>query len=140
MALNGILAGLVGITAGADIASWQESMIIGLICGVVVVFAVLFFDKIKIDDPVGAISVHLVCGILGTLFCGIFNGASDGEFSLGIQALGVLAYGAVAFPSALIFFYALKATMGIRVSSKEEIEGLDIHEHGMNAYGDFATK
>jgi ammonium transporter, Amt family len=142
MALNGILAGLVGITAGADIATWKESMVIGMICGIVVVFAVLLFDKIKIDDPVGAISVHLVCGILGTLFCGIFNGmlpAAEAP-TIGTQLLGIAAYGAVAFPAAFIFFYLLKATVGLRVSSKEELEGLDIHEHGMNAYGDFSTK
>jgi Amt family ammonium transporter len=136
MALNGILAGLVGITAGADQMAMGSSIMIGLIAGVIVVFAVLFFDRVKIDDPVGAISVHLVCGIWGTLAVGIF-GEMAGLSQLGLQAVGVLVYGAFAFLSALILFAAIKATMGLRVSEQEEIEGLDISEHGMSAYPDF---
>jgi ammonium transporter, Amt family len=136
MALNGILAGLVGITAGADQMAMGSSMLIGLIAGVLVVFSVYFFDRIKIDDPVGAISVHLVCGIWGTLAVGLF-GAKAGMKQLGIQALGVAAYAAGAFIAALILFLALKAIMGVRVSADEEVEGLDIGEHGISAYPDF---
>ncbi len=135
MALNGILAGLVGITANADIASLPGAMIIGLICGLVVYFAVLFFDKLRIDDPVGALSVHLVCGILGTLFCGIPFLMMDGAAAaFHIQILGVLAYGVVCFPAALIFWLVLKSVMGVRVSEEEEVEGLDMGEHGVPAY------
>jgi len=136
MALNGILAGLVGITAGADQMAMWSSMLIGAIAGVIVVYAVMFVDKLRIDDPVGAISVHLVCGIWGTLAVGIF-GAKAGLGQLGIQAIGVVAYGTAAFLSSLAIFGVLKATMGIRVSPEEEQEGLDIGEHGMQAYPDF---
>jgi len=135
MALNGILAGLVGITAGADAVSISGSVIIGLVAGVVVVFAVGFFDRVKVDDPVGAISVHLVCGIWGTLAVGIFS--TNPDHSLVTQAIGVAVYGAFAFTSALALFAIIKVTMGLRVSPEEEIEGLDIGEHGMHAY-DFA--
>ncbi len=133
MVLNGCLAGLVGITAGADVVSVGASIIIGLICGAVAVVSVMMFDKLEIDDPVGATTVHLVCGILGTLFVGVFST----DYSLGVQALGVLAYGAFCFPAALLIFGILKATMGIRVSEEEELKGLDIGEHGMEAYSGF---
>jgi Amt family ammonium transporter len=133
MVLNGCLAGLVGITAGADVVSVGSAIIIGALAGVIVVLSVLFFDRIRIDDPVGAISVHLVCGIWGTLAVGIFSA----EKSLGVQALGVLAYAAFCLPAALIIFGALKATIGLRVSREEEILGLDLGEHGMEAYPDF---
>ena len=133
MVLNGILGGLVGITAGADQMSPLESIIIGLISGAVVVLAVLFFDKIKVDDPVGATSVHLVCGILGTLFVGIFGNLAGGA-QLITQLIGILAVGGFVFPLSLGFFYLLKLTMGIRVSPNEEEEGLDVTEHGMKAY------
>ncbi|TAH25435.1 MAG: ammonium transporter [Cytophagales bacterium] len=133
MVLNGILAGLVGITAGADQMLPLTSIIIGLIAGVLVVFSVFFFDKIKLDDPVGALSVHLVCGIFGTLAVGLF-GAKAGFDQFKIQLLGVAAYGAATFVFSFIVFYILKITIGIRVSEKEEEEGLDGHEHGMNAY------
>ena len=136
MALNGILAGLVGITAGADQMAMGSSIMIGLIAGVIVVFAVGFFDRVKIDDPVGAISVHLVVGIWGTLAVGIF-GEMASLSQLGIQAIGVLCYGAFTFISALALFSVIKAVMGIRVSAEEEIEGLDMGEHGMSAYPDF---
>lgn len=133
MVLNGCLAGLVGITAGADVVSVTAAIIIGLICGAVAVVSVMAFDRMKIDDPVGATTVHLVCGILGTLFVGVFSA----DYSLGVQALGVLAYGAVCFPAALLIFFILKVTIGIRVSKEEELKGLDLGEHGMEAYNGF---
>jgi Amt family ammonium transporter len=136
MALNGILAGLVGITAGADQMAMWSSLIIGSIAGVLVVYSVMFFDKVKLDDPVGALSVHLVCGIFGTLAVGLF-GAKAGMEQLTIQLVGVVAYGIGAFASAMLIFGVLKATMGLRVSPEEELEGLDWGEHGMMAYPDF---
>lgn len=138
MTLNGILAGLVGITAGADQMSPMNSIIIGTIAGVIVVFAVLFFDKIKIDDPVGAISVHGVCGIWGTLAVGIFGALASGAQFMS-QLWGVLAVGGFAFLFAFISFFVIKSIMGLRVSKEEEIEGLDIGEHGNEAYPDFTT-
>ncbi len=138
MILNGVLAGLVGITAGADQMAMASSMLIGLIAGILVVVSVLFFDKIKIDDPVGAISVHLVCGIWGTLAVGLF-GAKAGGAQLMHQLIGIGAIGAFAFIFALVLFLVLKVTLGIRVSQEEEVEGLDIGEHGNVSYPDFAT-
>ena len=132
MSLNGILAGLVGITAGADQMAMGSSIAIGGIAGVLVVYAVIFFDRVKIDDPVGAVSVHLTCGIWGTLAVGIFS--MNPEHTLFKQLVGVVAYGAFAFAAALGLFAALKATMGIRVNEEEEVEGLDLAEHGMPAY------
>ncbi len=137
MALNGILAGLVGITAGADQMAMGSAMVIGAVAGGIVVFSVMFFDRIKIDDPVGAISVHLVCGIWGTLAVGIF-GAMGSLEQLGIQAIGVAAYGVVSFGSACALFLGIRAVMGLRVTEEEELEGLDFAEHGMHAY-DFPT-
>jgi Amt family ammonium transporter len=133
MVLNGCLAGLVGITAGADVVSVKASVIIGFICGVVAVLSVIGIDRLKLDDPVGATTVHLVCGILGTLFVGVFSS----DFGIGVQALGVLAYGVVCFPAALVIFLVLKVTVGIRVDEEEELKGLDIGEHGMEAYHGF---
>jgi Amt family ammonium transporter len=133
MVLNGALAGLVGITAGADVITPLEAIIIGGISGVLVYFSVVFFDKIKIDDPVGAISVHLVCGIWATLATGIFGEGID----FFIQLKVVVAYFAVCFPAALALFYILKITTGIRVSVEEELEGLDLREHKAEAYGGF---
>lgn len=133
MALNGILAGLVGITAGADSVGMASSIIIGIVAGVIVVFSILFFDKIKIDDPVGAISVHGVCGVWGTVAVGIFVA----EKSLINQIVGTLVVAATAFIASMIFAFAIKAIMGIRVSPEEETEGLDIGEHGNEAYPDF---
>ncbi len=136
MVLNGSLAGLVGITAGADTVSVLSAVIIGAVAGALVVLAVIFIDsKLKIDDPVGALSVHLVCGIWGTLAVGIFS--TNPEHSFLIQLLGVVSYGAVAFPAALLAFWVLKQTMGIRVTQEEELKGLDISEHGMEAYAGF---
>lgn len=133
MVLNGILAGLVGITAGADVVSVTESVIIGLISGILVVAAVLMFDRLKLDDPVGALSVHLVCGVWGTLAAGLWG---EGKSFL-VQLLGVAVYGAVCFTAAFVIFLALKLTVGIRVSEDEELKGLDIGEHGMEAYSGF---
>ena len=135
MVLNGCLAGLVGITAGADCVSVPAAVAIGAIAGVLVVLAVMGLDKLKIDDPVGAISVHLVCGVWGTLAAGLFS--TNPDFTLKTQALGVLAYGLFCFPLCLAIFAALKYTIGLRVSRAEEIGGLDVGEHGMEAYPDF---
>jgi Amt family ammonium transporter len=132
MALNGILAGLVGITAGADVMTPFTAVIIGLVAGGLVVGSVIFFDRIKVDDPVGAISVHLTCGIWGTLAVGIFS--TNSEHSFVTQLIGVLCYGAFTVVCAGLLFGILKATMGIRVSEDEEVEGLDLGEHGMHAY------
>ena len=133
MSLNGALAGLVGITAGADAVSVSAAIIIGLIAGIIVVFSILALDRLKLDDPVGAISVHLTCGIWGTLAVGIFAA----EHSFMIQLLGVAAYGVVAFSAAMALFMILKLTMGVRASEEEERRGLDIAEHGMEAYSGF---
>lgn len=133
MVLNGVLAGLVGITAGADVVSVGESVIIGLVAGLLVVLSVLGLDRLKIDDPVGAISVHLTCGIWGTLATGIWG--TDKNFVT--QLIGVIAYGVFCVVCAVILFGILKATLGIRVSREEEILGLDVGEHGMEAYPDF---
>ncbi len=140
MALNGILAGLVGITAGADQMSGLDAMLIGLIAGVLVYFAVIFIDgKLKIDDPVGAISVHLVCGIWGTLAVGIF-GAMAGADQIINQLTGIVAIGAFAVVFCLIVGSVLKATMGLRASSEDEERGLDVSEHGMEAYAISPTR
>lgn len=139
MVLNGILAGLVGITAGADQMGVLDSVIIGFIGGGLIVFSVVFFDKIKIDDPVGAISVHLVGGIWGTLAVGIF-GDLAGWGQLYSQLLGVAAVGLFCFATSSLIFFSLKRTVGIRVHENEETEGLDINEHSMRAYPDFASK
>jgi len=133
MVLNGSLAGLVGITAGANIISPFNSIIIGFIAGILVFVSILFFDKLKIDDPVGAISVHLVCGIWGTLAVGIFSS----DYSLMIQLIGVMSYGIASLVSASIIFYSLNIIMKIRVSKNEELRGLDIGEHEMEAYSGF---
>ena len=142
MIINGILAGLVGITAGCAGVNYLGAVIIGLIAGVIVVFSVGFFDSIKIDDPVGAISVHLVNGIWGTLAVGLF--ATEGGLffgggfaQLGAQILGILSIGLFTVITSTIFWLVLKATLGIRVSPEEEMKGLDISEHGMEAYSGF---
>ena len=133
MVLNGSLAGLVGITAGADVVSVNASMLIGLIAGVIVVASVLALDRAHLDEPVGAVSVHLVCGIWGTLAVGIFSA----DHSFMTQVIGVLAYGVFSFAAALVIFFGLKQSMGLRVSQEEERMGLDVGEHGMEAYGGF---
>ena len=131
MMLNGMLAGLVGITAGADDVTPLAAVAIGAIAGLIVVLSVVFFDKIKIDDPVGAISVHGVCGVFGTLAPAIF-----GTKDFGTQLMGTLAVSAFAFVVSLVLFLILKVTIGIRVDPQEEEEGLDVAEHGSPAYTD----
>ena len=152
MTINGCLAGLVGITGSCAFVSVGSSLIIGAIAGVIVVFAVILFDRNKIDDPVGATSVHLVCGVFGTLCVGLFSeeGVTSlstvngllfgGGFSLlKIEIIGIVTVGAFVFVSTALVWYLLKKTIGIRVSLEEEIEGLDISEHGNSAYPDFAV-
>lgn len=129
MALNGILAGLVGITAGADAMSIPSAIIVGLIAGVIVVFSIVTLDKLKIDDPVGAISVHGTCGLWGTWAVAIF-----GDASLLTQVVGSLIVAGAAFAFSAIVFTILKGTMGIRVGEETEAKGLDVEEHGAPAY------
>ena len=136
MFLNGILGGLVGITAGADQMGPTDAILIGAIAGVIIVLAVRFVDKLRLDDPVGAIAVHLVCGIWGTLAVGIF-GALAGMDQFISQLIGGACYAGFCIVTSFIILFGLKKTMGIRVSEKEEVEGLDGHEHGMDAYPDF---
>jgi len=140
MSLNGALAGLVAITAGCDAVSPGGAVIIGILAGFVLVFSVEFIDqKLKVDDPVGAISVHGVCGALGTIAVGLFS-TSDGLFYgggtrlLGVQVVGVLAVAAWAMLMGFILFKVLKATNGLRVHKNIEEEGLDIYEHGESAF------
>jgi len=144
MMINGCLAGLVAITAPCDAVSITGSVIIGLAAGVLVVEAVLFFDRIKIDDPVGAISVHLVNGVWGTLAVGLFNTElglfyGGGPRQLGVQAIGVVAAGAFVIASSAVLWTIVKATLGMRVSSDEEYAGLDTTEMGMEAYPEDAN-
>ena len=135
MFLNGILGGLVGITAGADQMSPTDAVIIGAIAGIVIVAGVSLVDKLKLDDPVGAVAVHLICGIWGTLAVGMFGKlASVSQFVS--QLIGIVSYAAICLISAFIILFTLKKTVGIRVSEIEEVEGLDLHEHGMNAYNE----
>ena len=136
MFLNGILGGLVGITAGADQMSPEDAILIGAIAGALIVFAVSLVDKIKLDDPVGAIAVHLICGVWGTLAVGLF-GAKAGVDQFLVQLIGVLCYAVFCIATSFLIIFALKKTMGIRVSEREELEGLDAHEHQMDAYPDF---
>ncbi|MEM1326430.1 MAG: ammonium transporter [Bacteroidota bacterium] len=131
MVLNGMLGGLVGITAGADVIPVPSAILVGLIAGAIIPLSVVMFDKIKIDDPVGATSVHLVCGIWGTLAVGIFG---QGDFSFGTQLIGTLSVIAFTAVFSFIVGFAIKSTIGLRVSEEEEEEGLDVGEHGMNAY------
>ncbi|MDF9798477.1 Amt family ammonium transporter [Catalinimonas alkaloidigena] len=135
MVLNGILGGLVGITAGADQMGITDAIIIGLVAGALVVCAVVFFDRMRIDDPVGAISVHLVCGVWGTLAVGLFGALASGAQIIS-QLIGIVSVGVFCLATSLLIFYVLKATIGIRVSKEEETEGLDIGEHKMRAYPD----
>jgi len=150
MIINGALAGLVAVTAPCAFVSVGSSAIIGLIAGVLVVLAVIMFDKLKLDDPVGALSVHLVNGVFGTLAVGLFaqdkiTGAATGNglfFGGGLtllknQAIGVVAVGAFTFTAAFIVWYVIKLVFGLKVSREEEIQGLDLGEHGMKAYPDF---
>jgi Amt family ammonium transporter len=136
MFLNGVLGGLVGITAGADQMSPTDAILIGAIAGTIIVFAVSLIDKLKLDDPVGAIAVHLACGIWGTLAVGLFGNLAGVDQFIS-QLIGVGSYAAFCIGSSFIIIFTLKKTIGIRVSEKEELEGLDTHEHGMDAYPDF---
>lgn len=136
MFLNGVLGGLVGVTAGADVMSVTDSMIIGFVAGSLIVLGVALIDKLKLDDPVGAIAVHLICGVWGTLAVGIFGELAGWE-QFGYQLVGVVSVGAFCLISSYIIIKTLKVTKGIRVSKEEEQDGLDIHEHGMDAYPDF---
>lgn len=151
MTVNGCLAGLVGITGSCAYVSVESSLLIGALSGILVVFAVQFFDRVHIDDPVGATAVHLCCGVFGTICVGLFSQAGvtslstvDGLFfgggfgPLGVQLLGVVVIGAFSFLSSGLVWLVLKKTIGIRVSPEEEIQGLDIGEHGNVAYPDFA--
>lgn len=140
LSLNGVLAGLVGITAGCDIVSPSGATCIGILCGVTMVLAVHFFDAIvKIDDPVGAVSVHGVCGSLGTVLTGLF--ATDGGLfygggfrMLGVQTVGALAYALWGIVCGLAVFTAVKKTIGLRVDARIEEDGLDYYEHGETSY------
>ncbi|WP_396596352.1 ammonium transporter [Dokdonia sp. R86516] len=136
MFLNGILGGLVGITAGADVMSPTDAIAIGAIAGAIIVFGVALVDKLRLDDPVGAIAVHLICGIWGTLAVGIFGSLASGAQFVS-QLIGVGSYAVFCIITSFIILFVLKKTVGLRVSETEEIEGLDPHEHGMSAYPDF---
>ena len=138
MFMNGVLGGLVGITAGADQMSPTDAILIGLIAGVVVVLGIALIDKLKLDDPVGAVAVHLICGIWGTLAVGIF-GAMAGFDQFLVQLIGVGIVGAFCVISSFIILTIVKATTGLRVDKEEELNGLDLSEHGMEAYADFRT-
>jgi Amt family ammonium transporter len=146
MAGNGLLAGLVGITAGCAAVNNWSAVIIGAVAGVLVVGAVLFFDRIKIDDPVGAVSVHGVCGAWGVIAVGLFAREDSDFWKQGLffgggadqlvsQVIGVAAIAAFTGVAMTIIFLAIKATIGLRVSAQEELEGLDVHEHGYAGYG-----
>ncbi|MFW2376306.1 MAG: ammonium transporter, partial [Cellulophaga baltica] len=143
MTLNGALAGLVGITAGCGAVNVWGALAIGLICGIIVVLSIEFIDKkLKIDDPVGAISVHGVCGFVGTVLVGVF--ALDGGLLSGggagllwVQFYGSLAYIVWAAVASFIVLFILKKTLGLRVTQEEEMDGLDIHEHDSSAYPEF---
>ena len=157
MALNGALAGLVGITAGCAVVTPAAAMLIGLLAGALVVFFLWFVERVlRVDDPVGAVSVHAGCGVFGTLMVGIFASPEvmaytqvtwgqagllygGGLAQLGVQALGVVAVAAFAFTSTFILFKLMSVIYGIRVSAKEELEGLDISEHGTVGYPEFGT-
>jgi len=136
MFLNGILGGLVGITAGADQMAPTDAILIGAIAGVIIVLAVALIDRLRLDDPVGAVAVHLICGIWGTLAVGLFGAMASAEQFL-TQLTGVAIVGAFCLTTSFIILFTIKKTMGLRVSEKEEIEGLDEHEHGMSAYPDY---
>jgi Amt family ammonium transporter len=139
MSLNGALAGLVGITAGCANVMPASAVIIGATAGVIVVFSVMFFDKLKIDDPVGAISVHGVCGAWGTLAAGIFNIGGTTAAIIGVQLLGIATCFVWTFPAAFVMFKLIDKAIGLRVSAEEEMEGLDLSEHGGIAYPDFGV-
>jgi Amt family ammonium transporter len=143
---NGLLAGLVGVTAGCWVVDPEGALIIGAIAGLIVVYAVAFFDRVRIDDPVGAVSVHGVCGAFGTIAVGLFSNTEaegvvkeglfygGGGAQLGSQIIGVVAIAIFVGITSGLLFLALKATIGLRVDEQEELEGLDVHEHGVPGY------
>ena len=138
MFMNGVLGGLVGITAGADQMSPTDAIIIGLIAGIIIVLGVALIDKLKLDDPVGAVAVHLICGIWGTLAVGLF-GALAGSEQLIAQLIGIGVIGLTCIISSFALLFVVKIILGgLRVTKEEELNGLDISEHGMDAYADFS--
>ena len=137
MFMNGVLGGLVGITAGADQMGPSSAILIGAIAGVILVFGISLLDKLKLDDPVGAIPVHLICGVWGTLAVGIFGAMASVEQFIN-QLIGVGIIGAFSCITAIIIIFIVKTTTGLRVSKEEELKGLDISEHSMDAYADFS--
>jgi len=145
MALNGALAGLVAVTAGCDVVSVPGSLAIGAAGGVLAFYGVGFFDKLKIDDPVGALSVHLLNGIWGTLAVGLFSTSEGLFYGQGIaktvsQLIGIGAVGLYSVAATFAIWHLIKIVMGVRVSEQEELEGLDVGEHGMSAYPDFVSE
>ena len=136
MFMNGVLGGLVGITAGADQMSPMDAVLIGAIAGVIIVLGVALIDKLRLDDPVGAVAVHLICGIWGTIAVGLF-GEMAGLDQFLIQLAGVGIVGAFSVICSFAILIPIKATMGLRVDKEEELKGLDLAEHGMDAYADF---
>ena len=136
MFMNGVLGGLVGITAGADQMSPMDAVLIGAIAGVIIVLGVALIDKLRLDDPVGAVAVHLICGIWGTLAVGIFGAmASFDQFIIQLAGVGIVGVFSVICSFAILI--PIKATIGLRVDKEEELKGLDLSEHGMDAYADF---
>jgi len=136
MFMNGVLGGLVGITAGADQMSPMDAVLIGAIAGVIIVLGVALIDKLRLDDPVGAVAVHLICGIWGTLAVGLFGEmASLDQFLIQLAGVGIV--GAFSVICSFAILIPIKATMGLRVDKEEELKGLDLTEHGMDAYADF---
>ena len=136
MFMNGVLGGLVGITAGADQMAPMDAVLIGTIAGIIIVLGVAFIDKLRLDDPVGAVAVHLICGIWGTLAVGIFGAmASFDQFLIQLAGVGIV--GAFSVVCSLAILLPIKATIGLRVDKEEELKGLDLAEHGMDAYADF---
>ena len=145
MTLNGALAGLVGITAGCANVNNLGAVLIGLVSGVLVVYSINFLEKRGLDDAVGAISVHGICGIWGVIAVAIFDTADGlfyggGSSLFGPQLIGILAIGAWAYGTSFLVFKVIDSTVGLRVTAEEEIAGLDASEHGTSAYGDFITK
>ena len=136
MFMNGVLGGLVGITAGADQMGPMDAVLIGIIAGIIIVLGVALIDKIRLDDPVGAVAVHLICGVWGTLAVGLF-GAMKGLDQFLIQLAGVAIVGAFCVVTSFILLFIVNKTLGLRVDKEEELKGLDLAEHGMDAYADF---
>jgi Amt family ammonium transporter len=138
MFMNGVLGGLVGITAGADQMGPMDAILIGIIAGVIIVLGISLVDKLKLDDPVGAVAVHLICGIWGTLAVGIFGAmASVDQFFIQLAGVGIVGAFCVVSSFALLYIVKLLSGGSIRVHKEEELKGLDLAEHGMDAYADF---